>query len=128
MSSKSLPSLQNILFQIAEKQELQNAAILEKMDVICETLKRLDARRSSRRPATVNEHVGMLLAKYPDVKWTAKEFAKRIGEDCTPEAVRKSKQWKAYRKHIQTAKKNYRSKTAVLNDFDAVDARLDAET
>ncbi|MDR1478621.1 MAG: hypothetical protein LBJ00_06730 [Planctomycetaceae bacterium] len=88
--------MQNLLIQIAEKQELQNVAVLEKMDVICEMLKRLDTSRSSRRPATVNENVGIILAKYPEVKWTAKQFAQMIGEGCTPEAVRQSKQWKAY--------------------------------
>jgi hypothetical protein len=127
MSFKSLIILQNILLQIAKKQELQNAAVLEKMDVICETLKRLETRRSSRHPATVNEKVGMMLAKYPDVKWTAKLFAQMIGENCTPEAVRQSKQWKAYRKHLQDTKKNYHSRTEVLSDLDAVDARLDGE-
>ncbi|GHT20689.1 hypothetical protein FACS189419_00230 [Planctomycetales bacterium] len=122
------PSLPETLLRIAEKQERRDKAILEELRAIRQSLDKKVPKKPVNQKPNIGLQVAALLAQFPDRKWTAELFARVIGTG-TSAAVRKTKQWKAYRKHCQAELQKHRKRTDIVyDDFTKIDEKLDRET
>jgi hypothetical protein len=125
---KSQPSplpLQDVV-QRSQTQLLND--VLKELQSIHQTLKNQPANKQVRRASTINEHVGLLLNKFPDRTWTSESLAKQIGNSCTAAAVRKTEQWKSYQNHRKTDKEQHRKRSNIVFDnHEEIDEKIDRE-
>lgn len=121
-------SIPETLLRIAEQQERRDKAILQELRVIRQSLEKKAPKKPVNQKPTVGLQVAALLAQFPDRKWTAELFARVIGSGSSA-AVRKTKQWKAYRKRCQADLQQHRKRTDIVyDDFTEIDEKLDRET